>query len=58
MNDHQLTWDEDALKKLEKVPAFIRKMVKGKIEKAALETGENTITVEFVEKMRARSMDS
>jgi len=56
MNTDKLTWDEEALKKLEKVPAFIRKMVKGKIEKAALETGESLITVEFVEKMRGQAM--
>ncbi|HCA26466.1 MAG TPA: protochlorophyllide oxidoreductase [Betaproteobacteria bacterium] len=56
MSNDKLAWDEEALKKLDNIPAFIRKMVKGKIEKAALETEESLITVEFVEKMRAQAM--
>ncbi len=53
MSNSNLVWDDEALEKLERVPVFVRKMVKGKIEKAALELGEERITVEFMDKVKS-----
>ncbi len=52
MSEDEVVWDEKALEKLEKVPVFIRKMVKGKVEKAALAKGESKITAELMDKIR------
>ena len=52
MSTEKLVWDDDALKKMEKAPFFIRKFAKNKVEKAAIAQGKTTITVEFVEKVR------
>ena len=52
MSNTELKWEDDAAEMLGKVPVFIRKMVKGKIEKAAKANGEETITVAFMEKVK------
>ena len=54
MSTENLTWDDEALKKIEKAPFFIRKFAKNKVEKAAIAQGETRITVEFVEKVRQK----
>jgi hypothetical protein len=56
MTDQFVQWDEEALKRIEKIPAFVRKMAKSKIEKAASEAGERKITVEFLDANKARLM--
>lgn len=56
MTDQSIQWDEEALKRIEKIPAFVRKMAKSKIEKAAVEAGEQKITVEFLDANKARLM--
>ena len=56
MSNQELKWEEDALEMLRKVPGFVRKMAKGKIEKAAREAGEETITAAFMEKVRQEKM--
>jgi Proto-chlorophyllide reductase 57 kD subunit len=56
MSDSKLVWDDDALKRLEKIPSFVRKMAKGKIEKAALELGEGRITTELMDKIKSKEM--
>jgi hypothetical protein len=58
MNTEPLTWDDEALKKIEKAPFFIRKLAKNKVEKAAIAQGETKITVEFVEKIRQKESNS
>lgn len=58
MTNESLKWDEGALKKMEEVPAFLRSMVKGKIEKAAVEHGIQVITAEFLEQMKKKMMGS
>jgi hypothetical protein len=52
MSESEIVWDEKALEKLEKVPVFIRKMVKGKIEKAAMAKGSSKITPELMDEIR------
>ncbi len=58
MSQNELVWDDDALKLLEKVPFFVRKVAKKKIEKTAIETGEVRITVELMEKIKSERMAS
>ena len=54
MSDPTIDWEEDALKRLEKIPPFVRKMAKSKIEKAAQEAGEEKVTSEFMDANKAR----
>ena len=56
MSDQNMPWDEEALKRIEKIPAFVRNMAKSKIEKAAKEAGEEKITAEFLDANKARLM--
>lgn len=56
MSKEKLVWEEEALKKIEKAPIFIRKIAKNKVEKVALSKGETRITAEFVEQVRQKTM--
>lgn len=56
MTEKTLEWDEEALARLENIPAFVRGMAKGKIEKAALAAGEAQVTVEFMDKIKQQEM--
>jgi hypothetical protein len=56
MTEQTIPWDEDALKRLEKIPAFVRNMAKGKIEKAAIAAGETKVTVAFMDANKAKLM--
>jgi len=56
MTDQSMAWDEEALKRIEKIPAFVRNMAKSKIEKAAKQAGEEKITVAFLDANRAKLM--
>jgi len=56
MSDSSPVWDDEALAKLEKVPVFVRKMVRNKIEKAAAEEGKERITVEFMDAVKGKEM--
>lgn len=54
MSTANLQWDEEALKKIEKAPFFIRKLAKNKVEKAAIAEGKTKITAEYVEQVRLK----
>jgi len=56
MSNESLPWDEDALKRLEKIPAFVRNMAKAKIEKAAQREGFTRVTTEFIDANKASLM--
>jgi hypothetical protein len=56
MSNESLPWDEAALKRLEKIPAFVRNMAKSKIEKAAKAAGEDKVTAEFMEANKGKLM--
>ncbi len=56
MVKEQLEWDGEAEKRLKKAPFFVRKLARGKIEKAARERGLNRITLEFVEQIKKQEM--
>ena len=53
MSESNLEWDKDALELLGKIPFFVRKAAKRKIEKTAKESGEERITVELMERIRS-----
>jgi hypothetical protein len=53
MNNESLPWDEEALKRLEKIPVFARHMAKSKIEQAAKAAGESTVTAAFMDANKA-----
>lgn len=56
MTEQAIEWDEDAIKRIEKIPAFVRNMAKSKIEKAAVAAGEERVTVEFLDANKSRLM--
>ena len=56
MTNEELPWDEDALKRLDNIPAFVRGMAKKKIEKAAKDAGVTRVTAEFMETNKAKLM--
>jgi hypothetical protein len=56
MSKEQLPWDDDALERLQKIPAFVRTMAKGKIEKAAIAAGEARVSAAFMDANRAKLM--
>lgn len=56
MSNASLPWDEEALKRLEKIPAFVRSMAKRKIEQAALTAGESKVTAAFMDANKAKMM--
>ncbi|VAW34775.1 hypothetical protein MNBD_DELTA02-643 [hydrothermal vent metagenome] len=56
MSDTTIEWDAEAQAKLEKAPVFVRKMIKGKVEKAAKAMGETTITSELMDKIKQLEM--
>ena len=56
MSNPTIDWEEEALKRLEKIPSFVRKMAKSKIEKAAQEAGEEKVTTAFMDANKAKLM--
>ena len=56
MSRTELEWDPDAVRRLNKAPFFVRKIARGKVEKAAREQGLTRITLEFVESIKKREM--
>ena len=54
MNTDNLIWEDEARKKIEKAPFFVRKLAKNKVEKAALALGKTNITAEFLEQVRQK----
>ncbi|GJQ58561.1 MAG: 4Fe-4S dicluster domain-containing protein [Candidatus Scalindua sp. AMX11] len=51
-----MEWDKEASARLEKVPVFVRKMARSKIEKFASERGKTTVSVADVEEVKAGFM--
>lgn len=52
-----MEWDKKASLRLEKIPVFVRRLARSKIEKHASEKGKNVVTVEDVEDAKAGFMD-
>ncbi|MBF0344866.1 MAG: radical SAM protein [Nitrospirae bacterium] len=49
-----IKWDDDARERMKRVPAFMKKMIVGLIEKKAAEKGITVITSEFVKEMKSK----
>jgi hypothetical protein len=56
MTDQAIQWDDEALKRIEKIPSFVRNMAKSKIEKAAIAAGEERVTAEFLDANKSKLM--
>ncbi len=52
----EITWTPEAQARLAKVPIFVRKMVKKKIEKYAVSKGVSEITAELVQEAKDAQM--
>jgi hypothetical protein len=46
-----LVWAADAQERLDRIPAFVRRMVRGKIETAVRKSGGQVVTVDDMTKM-------
>ena len=51
-----MEWDEEASLRLEKIPVFVRRMARSKIEKRASDNGKSVVTLEDVEDAKAGFM--
>ncbi len=51
-----MEWDEEASLRLEKIPVFVRRMARSKIEKRASDKGKSVVTLEDVEDAKAGFM--
>ena len=51
-----MEWDKDASLRLEKIPVFVRRMARSKIEKRASEKGKSVVTLEDVEDAKSSFM--
>ncbi|MBS1259444.1 MAG: NAD(P)H-quinone oxidoreductase subunit I, chloroplastic [Candidatus Scalindua arabica] len=51
-----MEWDKEASMRLEKIPIFVRKLARSKIEKHASEKGKSIVSVEDVEDAKASFM--
>lgn len=49
-----IAWDDAAAERMKKIPAFVRGMVVGKVEEACRKRGLDRVTVEELERIRAR----
>jgi nucleotide-binding universal stress UspA family protein len=49
-----LSWDSDAQKRLQRVPAFVRKIAKRAVESAVAQSGKNHVTSEDFDNIAAR----
>jgi len=58
MAESDLVWDPEAEARINKAPIFVRKMARGKVEKAARALGEKRITVELLERIKKQEMAS
>jgi hypothetical protein len=58
MSTQTPVWGEEALKKIEKAPFFVRKLARDKVEKAAKASGITEITAEFVDQVRGKNTPS
>ena len=56
MTNTDIEWDPKAEERINKAPFFVRKLARGKVEKAAKALGEKRITVELLEKIKKQEM--
>ena len=49
-----IAWDDAAAERMKKIPAFVRGMVVGAVEESCRKSGLDRVTVEELERIRAR----
>jgi Proto-chlorophyllide reductase 57 kD subunit len=49
-----IVWDDAAAERMKKIPAFVRGMVVGAVEESCRKSGLDRVTVEELERIRAR----
>jgi hypothetical protein len=49
-----IAWDDAAAERMKKIPAFVRGMVVGAVEESCRKNGLDRVTVEELERIRAR----
>ena len=54
LRQHDVPWDPEAERRMEKVPAAVRAMARLELERAAVERGEPCVTVGLMEEVKAR----
>lgn len=54
----KLEWDNEAKQRVDAAPFFVRKLIRHKVEKAARQQGLDKITVELLDKVKKKQMDS
>ena len=50
-----MIWSKEAEERLSRLPFFIQKMIKGRVERRAREEGLSVITLEFMEALRKKT---
>lgn len=58
MSVDKLEWDQAALDRVQAAPFFVRKLIRKKVEKAARERGLEKVTVELLDQVKQKQMDS
>ncbi|MBI3609992.1 MAG: radical SAM protein [Nitrospirae bacterium] len=50
-----LIWSKEAAERLSRLPYFLQKMIKGRVERHAREEGRSVVTLEFMENLRKKT---
>ncbi len=53
-SDSELIWTDEAKERMDRIPSFVRSMVKKRIEQHAMENGVNEINVTVLEEVREK----
>jgi AdoMet-dependent heme synthase len=55
MEELHLIWSNEASERLSRLPFFLQKMIKGRVERHAREKGVSVVTLEFMENLRKKT---
>jgi len=55
VEEFHLIWSEEAGQRLSRLPFFLQKMIKGRVERRAREEGRSLITLEYMEDLRKKT---
>ncbi|KXJ56835.1 PCP reductase family protein [Neptuniibacter pectenicola] len=54
----KLEWEQAAKERVDAAPFFVRKLIRHKVEKAARQQGLTTVTVELLDRVKQKQMDT
>ena len=54
----KIEWDDAAKQRVDGAPFFVRKLIRHKVEKSARLQGLNRITIELLDQVKKKQMDS